>query len=41
MEISISRDSSAPLHEQLLDQVRYFILTGVWTPLDLLPSNSE
>jgi DNA-binding GntR family transcriptional regulator len=41
MEISITRDSSAPLHEQLLNPVRHFILAGVWTPKDLLPSESE
>jgi GntR family transcriptional regulator of arabinose operon len=41
MEISITRDSSTPLHEQLLNQVRYLILSGVWTPGDLLPSETE
>ena len=41
MGISIGHDSSAPLHEQLLDQVRYLILTGVWTPRDFLLSESE
>jgi len=30
-----------PLHEQFLDQMRYLILTGVWTLLDLLSSDSE
>jgi DNA-binding transcriptional regulator YhcF (GntR family) len=29
MEISITRASSTPLHEQLLNQVRYLILSGV------------
>ena len=41
MEISINRDSSTPLHEQLLNQVRHLILSGVWVPGDLLPSESE
>jgi DNA-binding LacI/PurR family transcriptional regulator len=41
MEISINRDSSTPLHEQLLNQVRHLILSGVWAPGDLLPSESE
>ena len=41
MEISITRDSSTPLHEQLLNQLRYLILSGVWTPGDILPSETE
>jgi hypothetical protein len=41
MGISIGHDSFALLHEQLLDQVRYLIPTGVWTPRDFLSSGSE
>jgi len=41
MEISINRDSSTPLHEQLLNQIRDLILSGAWAPEDLLPSETE
>jgi GntR family transcriptional regulator of arabinose operon len=41
MEIFINRDSSTPLHEQLLNQIRDLILSGDWAPEDLLPSETE
>ena len=41
MEIFINRDSSTPLHEQLLNQIRDLILSGAWAPEDLLPSETE
>jgi len=41
MEITIFRDSAVPLHVQLLNQLRHFILSGHWPPGSRLPSEPE
>jgi len=38
MDITISKDSSVPLHIQLLNDMRHRILSGEWTPGSRLPS---
>ena len=41
MAISITRESSTPIHEQLLNQIRDLIVSGEWAPESLLPSETE
>ena len=41
MEITILRDNAIPLHVQLLNQLRHFILSGQWPPGSRLPSEPE
>ncbi len=40
-DIVISRDSIIPLHQQVLNQLRHLILSGVWKPGTRLPSETE
>ncbi|HXW01540.1 MAG TPA: GntR family transcriptional regulator, partial [Anaerolineae bacterium] len=40
-EISITHNSSIPLHMQLLNQLRHLILSGRWIPGSRLPSETE
>lgn len=41
MEITVARDSTIPLHMQLLNQLRHLILSGQWSPGSRLPSETE
>ncbi len=41
MEIEIAHDSNIPLHMQLLNQLRHFIVSGRWAPGSRLPSETE
>ncbi|MBC7250456.1 MAG: GntR family transcriptional regulator [Anaerolineae bacterium] len=41
MEITVSKDSSVPLHTQLLNEVRHYILSGQWPPGSRIPSELQ
>jgi GntR family transcriptional regulator of arabinose operon len=40
MQIKIDHNSTIPLHIQLLDQLRHFILSGQWPPGSRIPSET-
>lgn len=40
MDIAVSKDSSVPLHIQLLNDLRHRILSGEWTPGSRVPSEN-
>lgn len=40
MDIAVSKDSSVPLHFQLLNQMRHLILSGEWSAGSRVPSES-
>jgi GntR family transcriptional regulator of arabinose operon len=40
-QINIDRDGAIPLHVQLLNQLRHFILSGQWAPGSRIPSEPE
>lgn len=40
-DITISRDSIIPLHQQVLNQLRHLILSGAWPPGTRVPSETE
>jgi len=41
LKITITRESTIPLHLQLLNQLRHLILSGQWAPGSRLPSETE
>lgn len=41
MKITLVRESTTPLHIQLLDQLRHLILSGAWPPGSRIPSEAR